>query len=76
LVLRKGQTFGSLQQAPQFTQWPWRCFETGSMQVKVLLIFAAQVFLCLSAMQSNLSKSTLIVCISYKGMAGPGQWPM
>jgi hypothetical protein len=42
--LRKGQTLGSLQQAPHWTHWPRRRLETGSTDVNVLLIFAAQVF--------------------------------
>ncbi len=44
LVLRNGHTFGSLQQAPQWTHRPCRRFETGSTAVNVRLTFAAQVF--------------------------------
>ncbi len=44
LVLRKGHTLGSLQQAPQWTHRPRRRFETGSTDVNVRLTFAAHVF--------------------------------
>jgi hypothetical protein len=43
--LINGQTFGSLQQAPQLTQQPWRFSETGNIDVKVLFVLATQVFL-------------------------------
>jgi len=42
---RKGQTFGSLQHAPQLTHLPVRFSETGKTAVKVLFILASQVFL-------------------------------
>jgi hypothetical protein len=48
---KNGQTFGSLQQAPQFTHAPLRFFETGNTAVKVLFVLASHVFL-LSAISS------------------------
>jgi len=42
---KNGQTFGSLQHAPQFTHWPLRLSETGNTAVKVLFVLASQVFL-------------------------------
>ena len=42
--LSQGQTFGSLQQAPQRIHWPWRVFETGKKAVTVRFNLAAQVF--------------------------------
>lgn len=59
--LRKRQTFGSLQQAPQRTHFPFLFFETGSTDVKVLFIFVRQVFLFSSAIGSEafVSSSTV-----------------
>ncbi|HUT47594.1 MAG TPA: hypothetical protein VMX36_15030 [Sedimentisphaerales bacterium] len=51
---RNGQTLGSLQQAPQLTHSPLRLSETGSTAVKVLLIFAHQVFACPLAMSKSI----------------------
>jgi len=42
---RNGQTFGSLQHAPQLTHWPLRLLETGNIAVKVLFVLASHVFL-------------------------------
>jgi hypothetical protein len=42
---RNGQTFGSLQHAPQLTHSPLRLSETGNIAVKVLFVLASQVFL-------------------------------
>jgi len=60
---RNGQTFGSLQHAPQFTHWPLRLSETGNIAVKVLFILASQVFF-LSAIsrifQTIVSKQLLL----------------
>jgi hypothetical protein len=52
---RNGQTFGSLQQAPQFTHAPLRFFETGNTAVNVLFVLASQVFL-LSAINGIVQK--------------------
>jgi hypothetical protein len=57
VYLRKRQTFGSLQHAPQLIHSPFRFFETGSVEVKVLLAFADHVFLFVSSiMLSSLDK--------------------
>lgn len=42
---RNGQSFGSLQHAPQFTHSPLRVSETGNIAVKVLFVLASNVFL-------------------------------
>jgi len=47
-----GQTFGSLQHAPQFTHSPLRLLETGNTAVKVLFVLASHVFL-LSVINRN-----------------------
>ena len=47
VIFRNGQTFGSLQHAPQFTHWPLRFSETGNTAVKVLFVLANHVFLIL-----------------------------
>jgi hypothetical protein len=44
LCFRKGQTYGSLQHAPQLTHAPLRFFETGNTEVSVLFVFAISVF--------------------------------
>jgi hypothetical protein len=46
---RNGQTFGSLQHAPQLMHLPVRFSETGNTAVKVLFILASQVFLLLTS---------------------------
>jgi len=51
--LRNGQALGSLQQAAQLIHSPLRLLETGSTEVKILLILADQVFLFLSAISSH-----------------------
>jgi hypothetical protein len=56
LYLRKGQTFGSLQQVPQLTQCPTRFFATGKRQVAVLLSLAVHVF-------SFFSSTGILYCI-------------
>jgi len=53
LRFRKGQSFGNLQQAPQFVHCPLRLLETGSIEVKVLFILADQVFLFVSAISND-----------------------
>jgi hypothetical protein len=55
---RKGQTFGSLQQAPQWPHWPVRLLETGNTAVTVLFIFADQVFRVSIAISSNVGDLT------------------
>jgi hypothetical protein len=43
--LRNGQTFGSLQHAPQFMHSPLRVSETGNTAVTVLFVLATHVLL-------------------------------
>jgi hypothetical protein len=45
LNFKKGQRLGNRQQAPQSRHFPVRFLATGKTEVKVLLIFASQVFL-------------------------------
>jgi hypothetical protein len=47
--LRNAQGLGNLQHAPQLTQTPLRFWETGSTEVKVLLVLAVQLFSLTSA---------------------------
>jgi len=56
--LRKGQTFGSLQQAPQLRHRPLRLLETGRTEVKVLFTLANQVFLLLSTTSPDFLNDT------------------
>jgi len=58
LYFRKGQTFGSLQHAPQPTHLPLRFLETGSIAVIVLFVLASHVFLFCSAIIGYLHRIT------------------
>jgi len=51
--LRKGHTFGSLQQAPQRIHRPLRLVDTGRIEVKVRFILASQVFCAASAISRD-----------------------